>query len=495
MNASSKYRMEIRNFCNTIRYSLKPLSYKFLFLHSLLPPIFSTTLPTMRPPSNFYIRFSIFHSSASLNSSVFTTKYQFVSPSSSLQIRGGDIYLKIDLCRPRTRRYFRSYFASSDRCTPDATAKQVSEIIDLLRGGENDLSSKLNGKNVTLSIPLCVKIFQAFSCERVSALRFFDWLVASHPEFCHDSHLCSLVIDNCGRLENYEVMVPILKEFNLKCVRLEQKAFGFLLDSSLHKASLKESTKKVMSVLNDVGGSCQTSGIWSLIEMFCVSGSFDIAEFVIGTAGRKVKHYNVLIREFCRRRDCERAWKLLKGMKQNGCAPNITSYNMVISCLCTNGKFAEATQLLEAIEKDYGLPDASTCDIFINFLCKRGHFDLALEFLDRMTGRGIEPCIASNAAIIKAYFRSKKYEEAHKFVVDSVTKQRYSSNANYSLLAALHLKKGNVLQASKILHEMMDKGLKPNFRVCMSVSKHLEKSNTKAMQSELMSRYRSIIEK
>ncbi|KAI9085534.1 hypothetical protein K1719_032377 [Acacia pycnantha] len=397
--------------------------------------------------------------------------------------------------RLHTCRQFRSYSASFDQRTPFATTKQVSEIIDLLRRGENDLSSKMNGKNVTLSIPSCVKIFHILSREKVSALRFFDWLRATCPEFGHDSHICSLVIDNCGRLENYEAMVLMLKEFNLKCVRLEQKAFGFLLDSSCHKASLMESTEKVMSVLYEVGGSCQTSGVWSLIEMFCVSGSFDIAEFVIVTAGRKVNHYNVLIREFCRRRDCERAWKLLKEMKQNGCAPNITSYNMVMSCLCTNERFAEATQMLEAIEKDYGLPDASTCDIFINYLCKRGHFDLVLEFLERMIGRGIEPCIASNAAIIKAYFRSKKYEEAHKFVVDSVTKQRYSSNANYSLLAALHLKKGNVLMASMILHEMMDKGLKPNFRVCMSVSKRLEKSNTKAMQSELMSRYWSIIEK
>ncbi|KAF7820008.1 pentatricopeptide repeat-containing protein [Senna tora] len=290
-------------------------------------------------------------------------------------------------------------------------------------------------------------------------------------------------------------MVPILTEFKLKRICLGQKAFGFLQDLSLDKASIMESTKKILDVLNEVGGSCQSSGVWSLIEMFTVSGSFDIAEFVIGAAGRKVNHYNILIREFCRRKDSESAWKLLKEMKQNGCEPNITSYNMVISCLCTNEKIAEAIQIFQAMEKDYGLSDASTCGIFIHFLCKHGQLVLASEFLDKMIMKGIEPCIATNAAIIKAYFRSEKYEEAHKFVVDSVTKQRYSSNENYSLLASLHLKKGNLVLALKILHEMMDKGLKPNFRVYMAVSNRLEKFNRKEMHSELTSRYSGFIKK
>lgn len=453
------------------------------------------TLPLTQSPSSLYLSFSPFHSSDTLNSSACTNKYPFANSSAYVQTNGGGVCLQIDLYRPHICRHFSSYFASFDRYTPFATPKQVSEIIELLRGNVNDLGSKLNRMNMTLSVQSIVEIFRILSRERVSALRLFDWLKASHPDLCYDPHICSLVIDNCGRLENYEAMVPIMAEFSLKRICLGQKAFWFLLDFSLDDAFIMETTKKILCVLNEVGGSCQTSGVWSLIEMLTVSGYTDIAEFVIGTAGRKVNHYNILIREFCRRRDCEKAWKLLKGMKENGCGPNITSYNMVISCLCANDKIAEACHMLEAIEKDYGLPDASTYDIFIHFLCKRGQLELVSEFLDKMITNGIEPSVSANAAIIKAYFRSQKYEEAHKFVVDSVIKQRYSCNENYSLLATLHLKKGDVLLALKILHEMMDKGLKPNFRVYMTISKRLVKLNRKEMQSKLMNRYSSFVER
>lgn len=440
------------------------------------------------------LNFNLFYSLGYLDSLVCTTKYPCANSSSSGQINDGGLCLKIDWCGgPYTRRHFSSYFASFDRSTPLATPKQVSEIIDLLRGDVNDLGPKLNSMNVTFSVSSSVEIFRILSRERVSALRFFDWLKAAHPDFCYDPDICSLVIDNCGRLGDYEAMVPVLIEFKLKRICLRQRAFGFLLDLSLDKASIMQSTKKVLSVLNEVGGSCQTSGVWTLIEMFTVFGSFDMAEFVIQTTGRKVNHYNILMREFCRRKDCERAQTLLEEMKKNGCDPNITSYNMVISCLCNNEKFAEACQMLEAIEKDYGSPDASTFDIFVHFFCKRGQFDLASNFLDKMIMKGIEPCDSTNAAIIKAYFRSQKYEEAHKFVVDSVSRQKYSSNANYSLLATLHLKKGNVLLALKILHEMMDKGLKPNFRVYMDTSKRLQKLNRKELQSDLMTRYSSFL--
>nr|KYP37866.1 Pentatricopeptide repeat-containing protein At1g09900 family [Cajanus cajan] len=359
----------------------------------------------------------------------------------------------------------------------------------------DDFGSKLNSMNVSLSYASIVDIFQILARERVSALQFFDWLKFSDPELCRDPDIASLFVSNCGLLGNYETMVPILSEFSLKRVFLGMKAFGFLLDLGLDNGSSMECVRRVMAVFNEVGGMCQSCGVQLLIEMFGLSGSFETAEFVIRTAGRKVKHYNVLMRIMCKRGDCERVANLVKEMKRSGCDVDASSYNLLLSCLCKNGKIDEAWQVLEAMEKNYGLTDAHSFDILISFLCKRRRFDLVSKLLDKMTLKGIEPSILTHAVVIKSYFESGKFEEAHEYVVDYAGKRSYSSNANYSLLANLHLKNGNVLLACKVLSEMMDKGLKPNFSAYKRIMQHLEKKDGKDLSLELSRKYLSFIEK
>ncbi|XP_061364360.1 pentatricopeptide repeat-containing protein At1g09900-like [Gastrolobium bilobum] len=476
--------MGFRNLCNILRFFSIPHSCcsTFLFSH-----FFSNTLPSTTP------FFTLFHSPSSLLfsigcSSFHSPKHPFASSSTKYSdFDYGYSCLKLGL-QLHTRRSFCSYPYSSYKGRPYATSKQVSEIIALIREGVNDLGSKLDRMNVSLSMASIFEIFHKLASERVSALLFFDWLKGSHPELCCDPDIGGLVVNNCGLLGDYEAMVPILTEFNHKGMHLKRNAFGFLMVLGFDKASSMECVRKIMDVLNEVGGVCQSSGVQLLIEMFSVQGSFEIAEFFIGTDRRKVNHYNVLMRTMCKRGDYERAVDLVKEMKRSGCEPNRTTYNLLVSCLCKSGKFDEACQVLEIMEKDYGLPDASTFDILVNLLCKQRQFGLALKFLDKMTLKGIEPCISTHAVVIKSYFESGEYEEAHKYVVDSAVKQSYSSNANYSLLATLHLKKGNVLLAQNILHEMMDKGLKPNFSVFMKIRKRLEKKNKKDLSLELLRR-------
>lgn len=378
---------------------------------------------------------------------------------------------------------------------PHATSEQFYQIIALIREDVDELGSKLNSMNVSLSDASVVDIFQILASEKVSALQFFDFLKGSDPELCCDPDIGSLFINNCGLLGNYEAMVPVLSGFSHRRVFLGMKAFGFLLDLGLDKASSMECVRKVMAVFNKVGGMYQSCGVQLLIEMFGLSGSFEIAEFVIRTAGRKVKHYHVLMRILCKSGDCKRVSDLVKEMKRSGCDMDVSTYNLLLSCLCKNGKIDEAWQLLEAMEKKYGLTNAHSFDILINFLCKRRQFDSVLKLLDKMFLKGIEPSILTHAAIIKSYFESGKYEEAHEYVIGSANRLSYSSNANYGLLATLQLKNGNVLLACKVLSEMMDKGLKPNFSVYKKIRKHLEKKDEKDLSLELLRRYSSLVEK
>ncbi|KAL5153285.1 Pentatricopeptide repeat-containing protein, chloroplastic [Glycine soja] len=417
--------MAIRNISsNNLRFFSIPHSAcsTFLFSH-----FFSNTTPFFSPP----------HLSSSLLFS--TPKHPFASSSTfRSNIHNGHAHF-------HTRMSFCTYTPYWGR--PHATSEQFYQIIALIREDVDELGSKLNSMNVSLSDASVVDIFQILASEKVSALQFFDFLKGSDPELCCDPDIGSLFINNCGLLGNYEAMVPVLSGFSHRRVFLGMKAFGFLLDLGLDKASSMECVRKVMAVFNKVGGMYQSCGVQLLIEMFGLSGSFEIAEFVIRTAGRKVKHYHVLMRILCKSGDCKRVSDLVKEMKRSGCDMDVSTYNLLLSCLCKNGKIDEAWQLLEAMEKKYGLTNAHSFDILINFLCKRRQFDSVLKLLDKMFLKGIEPSILTHAAIIKSYFESGKYEEAHEYVIGSANRLSYSSNANYGLLATLQLKNGNVLLA------------------------------------------------
>lgn len=360
---------------------------------------------------------------------------------------------------------FRMRNPGGNRIRWNATSKQVSEIVDLIKRGENDLESKLDSINVSFSIASVTQIFGVLNCEKVSALPFFDWIRGSQPDMCSNYDFCSLVIDNCGRLNDFEAMLSIMNGFTQRGIRLTQKAFGFLTVFILDKPSVMDSVRKVVNVLNEVGGSCRTSGVHSLIEMFSILGSFEMAKFVIEITERKVSYYYMIIREKCRRCDFVGARAIIDEMRQLDCEPTVNIYNYMLSTLFKNNESAEASKLFEEMEEKNCPPDELTFEILICHSCKLGEFVYANELLDGMVSKGLEPRVSTHAALVKAYFDTQRYEEAYNYVVNTSFKHSYTSNMIYSVLISLHEKKGNVVTALSVLSEMTKKGLRPNFSV------------------------------
>lgn len=368
------------------------------------------------------------------------------------------------------------------------TSKQVLEIVGMIRRGENDLASKLNSMNVSLSIASIAQIFQVLNSEKVSALCLFDWIKNSQPISCYGNDICSLVIDNCGRLDDYHAMLHIMNDFRSAGICLTRNAFEFISVSSSKKASVI----KVVEVLNEVGGSCRPVGLLSLIEMLSVKGSFKMAEFVMKITERKRSYYNIMIRESCRRRNFGRAIDMLDEMRQVGCDPDSKTYNYILSSLYKNYKSAVATKLFEQMLEMNCSPDEITYEILICYSCKVGNFDFARKLLDSMVLKGIKPRLTSHAAFVKGYFNLRRYKEAYEHVVDSSVKYSCFSNSVYSLLARLYMNEGNVVIAQNILIDMINKGLKPDFAVYTKVLKELSKTGRTGLAEDLSSRFCSL---
>lgn len=365
-----------------------------------------------------------------------------------------------------------------------ATRKQSRQIVELIKSCPDDLEVKLDAMNVRPSRSSIRWIFRTINSKKVSALRFFRWTQNSWPDLGCNSDICSLVIDNCGRLEDYDTMLLLLKEFSLDGVCLTEKAFTFL---TVLRSSEMDPVNKTIKVLNQVGGSCRNSGIFALIKMLSHLGSFETVKYVMQITEVKASYYNIMAREKCRRCDFEEVKAMIDEMKQAGLGPTTSIYNYFVSSLCRNGKLSEAIHLIEEMEGTDCPPNALTFEILINHYIREGKMNVATQLLDRMALIGIEPRITTHTAFIKGYFHREQHDEAYKYAVSS--RVNHSGNETNSLLARLHLKKGHTITAQKILLEMIEKGLKPNLRVHWGVVKTLKKMGEICLAQDLASSF------
>lgn len=368
-------------------------------------------------------------------------------------------------------------------------SEEVLEIVEIIRGGGQNVRQQLILVASKLSFKCVVEIFDLLNEQRISGLKFFNWLRDSHPEFHRSAYVNSLIICNCGWLDDYKTMFSLLEEFKTEQTCLTDKAFGFLTVFGSCKDSLMNSTKKVVDMLIEVGGSCCGSGVYGLIEMFCSLDLFEMATFVIEITERTASRYNILIRKRCRAGQIEKARAIIEEMSEFGCSPNTKSYNYLLGSLCKNDKLEDVRIVLEEMRNKGLNPDAITFETLVYHLSSRGQVEFASEFMNLMVNVNVKPRSTTHAAFLKVLLEAGEREKAYKYVIDMSAKYNHSVNTLYSLLVRLNQKKGDIMAAQNILNEMIDKGLKPDFGIFIKFVKQLGKTRRKSLARDLKMKY------
>ncbi|KAM6560157.1 pentatricopeptide repeat-containing protein At1g05670, mitochondrial isoform X1 [Cannabis sativa] len=507
---------------STMAMGVPSLKNEFRYLSRsrlLFSLIFHIPHPLPHPASPLPFPASFFASDQFGSNSLCNLPNSLISSSGSFSVSAPKFAVfghGMDLATPRHCKGFRPFSASSSKELPNSGTLKMSnssenarvrnpgpertgskafwkkawEVVGWIKRGENDLEFKLNGFSVSLSNALITLILQLLNSEKISALRFYKWIKDSRPGLGRNYDICSLIVDNCGRLKDYETMTCTLNEFSKKGICLTQNSFLFIPELATDEDSLKNYVSDVVMILNGVGGTCRSSGVGSLIQMFSSLGSFKMAKFVMEITEMNTTYYNIMIKETCRRCDIEGSRALVHEMRQLGCKPNVTTYNLFFSNLCKSGERAE--ELLKEIKGMDCSPNELTFEIIISHLCKVGKFDFAIELLDNMMLWGLKPRLTTHAVFVKGFFKVRRYEEAHKYVVDASFKHSYSSNAVYSLFADLYLKEKDLVSAQAIISEMIEKGLRPSIRVCMTLLKGLQSIGRHEEARDLEKRFSSL---
>ncbi|KAG2543948.1 hypothetical protein PVAP13_9NG779100 [Panicum virgatum] len=350
--------------------------------------------------------------------------------------------------------------ASTDAAASDAIVRLEADLDRLLPA---------------LSHGLVASTLGALTDRGVPAERFFSW-VSLRRGFSPSAHAHNLLVDNAGKLADYRAMSRALALISQRRLSLTDRAFAFLGTSgSSRSSSVEDAARAVLRVLDDVGGACRASGVFSLVKALASTGEFDAAVSVIEETQRMARYYNVLVAAKCKAGDFVRAREMFDEMRTSGCDPDANTWNYLLGCLLKNGRTAEACGLVETMERSKlgEVPNSLTYEILTYHACKAGKMDSAMRVLDQMFLTNLTPRITIHSAFIKGYFYSGRIEDAHRYVNDTSIRDRHSTNRNYSRLAKLLRKSGRTIDAGKVLYELMEKGLRPDHSSYVKVGKDL----------------------
>ncbi|CAN1196215.1 Pentatricopeptide repeat-containing protein At3g62470, mitochondrial [Linum perenne] len=402
--------------------------------------------------------------------------------------------------RCRCFRFYSSVSAAASDVVPLAEKPRKNafffeEIVQLISIGGSDLQTKLESMQLRIDLKTAKDILRALNSSKVSASRFFDWIAVRHPGFIRNSCICNMLIDNCGRCDDYEKMSVLLADFNQRNVALKKDAFWFLVVKDGDELALIEAVKKVVSMLSRVGGIVYLTGVRSLVEMLANSVSFEMAKFVIGLSDKRVSYHSVLIKEMCKKHEFQRAKDEIKEMRDSygdeACNLDVRSvYNYMISTMLKAGKEDEAQEMMKS--KGFQ-PDALTFEICICDCVAKGSFGAAVKFFDSMVEAGVEPRRSTHAMLLKMFFDLERYEEAYDYAVAASERFKGSGgDQSFCILAELHRKKGNPVMSKNILCTMMSKGLAPESFVYQSVLGMLKGSEWNQQALDLEQQYEKL---
>ncbi|WVZ55201.1 hypothetical protein U9M48_005894 [Paspalum notatum var. saurae] len=373
----------------------------------------------------------------------------------------------------------------------DASASDA--VVRLVAAGGSSLEADLDRLFPALSQcrGLVASTLRALTDRGIPAERFFAW-ASLQRGVSPSPHAHNLLIENAGKLADYRAMSRALALMSERRICLTDRAFAFLAPSaSSRSGSVEDAARAVLRALNDVGGPCRASGVFSLVKALASVGEFDAAVSVIEETASKARHYNVLVAAKCKAGDFVGAREVFDEMRRTGCDPDPNTWNYLLGCLLKNGRLAEACGLVEAMErhKPGEVPNSLSYEILTYHACKAGKMDSAMRILDQMFSANLTPRITMHSAFIKGYFYAGRIEDARKYVGDMSTRDRHSANRNYSLLAKLLRKSGRAIDAGRVLYELMEKGLRPDHSAYVKVAKDLHKMGRGDLASELKSMF------
>ncbi|XP_062156212.1 pentatricopeptide repeat-containing protein At3g56030, mitochondrial-like [Alnus glutinosa] len=264
-----------------------------------------------------------------------------------------------------------------------------------------------------------------------------------------------------GRSRDFETLRDVLnKRVRDGCFNTS-KTFNFITN-----------TETSLSVLDDLSqtlarldkGLPRKSAYDSLISRLCKLGRIDESLRVVHTMAREgfglnVCSFHTILNALTRKKEMERAWGVMKLMREYQIPPDLTAYNYFLSAHCFVRDLTSATDVLTKMVEEGVKADTRTYDALVLGACKAGKVEGALVVLRSMVDDGLPVLLSTHMYVVKALLRLGYYAQAIEFVRIFAGRETWLDTHSFGCLASKLIELERFDEAKLVLEEMNKRDL------------------------------------
>lgn len=212
-----------------------------------------------------------------------------------------------------------------------------------------------------------------------------------------------------------------------------------------------------------MNGNTRKKSYESLVACLCkfnlVDQALTTAELAADESGADVTTFHPIISVLTRRKDFERAWRVVDIMKSRNIARDVLCYNFFLTAYAFTGDLTPCVDVLKKMAEEGLKSDARTYDALVLGACKTGKIGGAIVIMRKMVECRVEPIYATYAHVIGAMVKLGLYTQAVKFVMSYAGKDKKLDSHNFGLLAVRLTAKNQMDEAKSVMEEMAKRDL------------------------------------
>ncbi|PWA61754.1 tetratricopeptide repeat (TPR)-like superfamily protein [Artemisia annua] len=264
------------------------------------------------------------------------------------------------------------------------------------------------------------------------------------------------LITTAGKNKDFTTISSLLTQRYNKGIFTTNNTFKFI---SKDLTAINDLQKTI----SDLNGNTRKKAFESLVACLCkfnfVDQALTTAELAADESAADVTTFHPILSVLTRRKDFERAWRVVDVIKAKKIPRDVMCYNFFLTAYAFTGNLRPCVDVLRKMAEEGLKADARTYDALVLGACKQGKMGGAIVIMRKMVESGVEPIYATYAHVIGGMVKLGLYTQAVKFVMSFAGKDKKLDSHNFGLLAVRLMAKKQTDEAESVMEEMAKRGL------------------------------------
>ncbi|KAL4186183.1 hypothetical protein AMTRI_Chr09g12950 [Amborella trichopoda] len=300
-----------------------------------------------------------------------------------------------------------------------------------------------------------IVVHRLISAERFSDIETLLENQKMHPNIKLESFTTSLII--CyGKAKMVDRAIKTYQQMDDHGTPRTVTSFNALLTACREAGEFNKVTELFAEIPAKFGLTPTQVSYGILIKSICEMGSPDKAYEILKDMKEKdVKIntviYTTLIDAFYKNQKPEEARKVWEEMVKMGCSPDRPAYNSRLLYVANHGNLEEALKIIEEMEASELKPDAPTYTFLLSCYCKNGKGEEAKKVYETMVAKACYPTVQTYRIYVNHLCENAKYDLGLEIFMESVKRNRVPPFKTATLLIEGLAKNGKVDEAKELI--------------------------------------------